>query len=111
MLFSQSVYARSWLGVRTPVDVTGPQLVMLPVPHSRELRPKSLKVPGMGPQGRKLWQFLGHFGGFGVHLACSRRKDPAWSGGKAEIVSFFAFFAKSVYGVHAVDVRFHVIPC
>ncbi|MQM01776.1 hypothetical protein Taro_034530 [Colocasia esculenta] len=29
---------------------TGPQLVLLPVPHFRELRPESLKVPGMDLQ-------------------------------------------------------------
>ncbi|MQL78416.1 hypothetical protein Taro_010827 [Colocasia esculenta] len=29
---------------------TGPQLVLLPVPHFRELGPESLKVPGMGLQ-------------------------------------------------------------
>ncbi|MQL85263.1 hypothetical protein Taro_017783, partial [Colocasia esculenta] len=29
-------------------DVTGPQLVLFPVPHSRELWPESLEVPGMG---------------------------------------------------------------
>ncbi|MQL93603.1 hypothetical protein Taro_026250 [Colocasia esculenta] len=39
---------RLHLGVRTPVDVTGPQLVLFPVPHSRELRPESLEVTGMG---------------------------------------------------------------
>ncbi|MQM17060.1 hypothetical protein Taro_050025, partial [Colocasia esculenta] len=45
-------------------------------------------------RGRKLWQFSGHFGGFGVRLACSRHEDLAWSGGNAGIASFFAFFAK-----------------
>ncbi|MQM12953.1 hypothetical protein Taro_045874 [Colocasia esculenta] len=45
-------------------------------------------------RGRKLWQFSGHFDGFGVCLLCSRREDPAWSGGNAGIVSFFAFFVK-----------------
>ncbi|MQL98946.1 hypothetical protein Taro_031662 [Colocasia esculenta] len=45
--------------------------------------------------GRKLWRFSGHFGGFGVRLACSRREDLAWSKGNARIVLFFAFFTKS----------------
>ncbi|MQL89155.1 hypothetical protein Taro_021723 [Colocasia esculenta] len=30
---------------------TGPQLVLFPVPHFRELRPESLKVTGMGLRG------------------------------------------------------------
>ncbi|MQL76724.1 hypothetical protein Taro_009114 [Colocasia esculenta] len=29
----------------------GPQLVLFPVPHFRELRPESLKVTGMGLRG------------------------------------------------------------
>ncbi|MQM07760.1 hypothetical protein Taro_040604 [Colocasia esculenta] len=45
-------------------------------------------------RGRKLRRFSRHFGGLEVRLACSRYKDPAWSGRNAEIISFFAFFAK-----------------
>ncbi|MQL89553.1 hypothetical protein Taro_022135, partial [Colocasia esculenta] len=36
---------------------TGPQLVLFPVPHFRELGSESLKVPGMGLQlcGLQVW--------------------------------------------------------
>ncbi|MQL99908.1 hypothetical protein Taro_032639 [Colocasia esculenta] len=37
---------------------TGPQLILFPVPHFRELRPESLKVPGMGLQCASLQVFL-----------------------------------------------------
>ncbi|MQL75747.1 hypothetical protein Taro_008110 [Colocasia esculenta] len=38
--------------------------------------------------------FAGRFDCFEVCLACSRCKDPAWSGGNAGIALFFAFFVK-----------------
>ncbi|MQL77496.1 hypothetical protein Taro_009907 [Colocasia esculenta] len=52
--------ACSWLGVMDTSRCTGPQLVLFPVPHFRELGPESLKVPGMGLQqcGLQEWCWL-----------------------------------------------------
>ncbi|MQM01321.1 hypothetical protein Taro_034076 [Colocasia esculenta] len=43
-----------------PVVDTGPQIVLFPMPHFRELRPESLKVPGMDLQlcGLQVWCWL-----------------------------------------------------
>ncbi|MQM15843.1 hypothetical protein Taro_048796 [Colocasia esculenta] len=60
-------------------------------------------------RGKAVAGFLGRFGVGVWFLACSHREDLAWSGGNAEGLSFFTFFAKSVCGVHVVDVRFHVV--
>ncbi|MQM19835.1 hypothetical protein Taro_052848 [Colocasia esculenta] len=51
---------------------TGPQLVLFPVPHSRELRPESLDVPGMGLR------------------QCSRRaaSQRCWADASSSVVSF-----------------------
>ncbi|MQM06501.1 hypothetical protein Taro_039325 [Colocasia esculenta] len=47
-------------------------------------------------QGKVLWRFSGRFVGLVVFLACSHRKDLAWSGGNVEKVLFFVFFAELV---------------
>ncbi|MQL72036.1 hypothetical protein Taro_004374 [Colocasia esculenta] len=72
---------------------TGPQLVLLPVPHFRELGPESLKVPGMGLQS-----------GLRVHGYETERR-VCLGGGTVEVVVLWGYLVvvdrvvKALFGV------------